>query len=117
MSEQNPIILFWTAPDGALFAPSVIAAVRNVTPALLERERWQRTGPKHLKLVGRVLYRKADVLQWIEQQQVAVAFERSLEPPGIGVEPALDEASPHTRPKPPLPTQHGSEFRSRDEPD
>jgi hypothetical protein len=92
MSEQNPIILFWTAPDEALFAPSVIAAVRNVTPALLERERWQRTGPKHLKLVGRVLYRKADVLQWIEQQQVAVAFERSLEPPENSV-PALDEAS------------------------
>ena len=69
MSEQDPIILFWTAPDEALFAPSVIAAVRSVTPALLERERWQRTGPKHLKLVGRVLYRKADVLQWIEQQQ------------------------------------------------
>jgi hypothetical protein len=45
MSEQNPIILFWTAPDEALFAPSVIAAVRNVTPALLERERWQRSGP------------------------------------------------------------------------
>ena len=48
---------------------AVIAAVRNVTPALLERERWQRTGPKYLKLVGRVLYRKADVLQWIEQLQ------------------------------------------------
>ena len=41
MSEQDPIILFWTAPDEALFAPSVIAAVRNVTPALLERERWE----------------------------------------------------------------------------
>jgi hypothetical protein len=77
----------------------VIAAVRNVSPALLERERWQRTGPKHLKLVGRVLYRKADVLQWIEQQQVAVAFESSLEAPGTGVELALDETSPtHERP-------------------
>jgi hypothetical protein len=71
--SENPIILFWTAPNEALFAPNVIAAVRNVTPALLERERWQRTGPKHLKLVGRVLYRKADVLQWIQQQQQQVA--------------------------------------------
>jgi hypothetical protein len=108
MTEQNPIILFWTAPDAALFAPSVIAAVRNVTPALLERERWQRTGPKHLKLVGRVLYRKADVLQWIEQQQVAVTFERRLGPPGTGLEPALDATSPTRAPKPPQPAQRRS---------
>jgi hypothetical protein len=71
MSEQDPIILFWTAPNEALFPSSVIAKVRNVSVALLERDRWQNTGPKSIKLGGRVLYRKADVLKWIEQQETA----------------------------------------------
>jgi hypothetical protein len=71
MSEQDPIILFWTAPNEALFPSSVIAKVRNVSVALLERDRWQNTGPKSIKLGGRVLYRKADVLKWIAQQETA----------------------------------------------
>jgi hypothetical protein len=71
MVELNPVILFWTAPDEALFPSSVIASVRNVSVALLERERWQNTGPKSIKLGGRVLYRKAAVLDWIRQQEEA----------------------------------------------
>ena len=71
MVELNPVILFWTAPDEALFPSSVIASVRNVSVALLERERWQNTGPTSIKLGGRVLYRKAAVLDWIRQQEEA----------------------------------------------
>jgi hypothetical protein len=65
MIEHDPIIVFWSAPNQALFPSAVIAKVRNVSVALLERERWQNTGPKYLKLGGRVLYRKSDVLEWI----------------------------------------------------
>ena len=71
MVERDPILVFWTAPDEALFPPPVIAAVRNVSVALLDRERWQNTGTKSLKLGGRVLYRKAAVLDWIKQNEKA----------------------------------------------
>jgi hypothetical protein len=71
MSEGDPIILFWTAPDHALFPSSVIARVRHVSIALLERERWQNSGPKYIKLGARVLYRKASVLDWIKQHEEA----------------------------------------------
>jgi hypothetical protein len=65
-SANDDLFTFWTAPDDALFATSVIARVRSVPVALLERERLLRTGPKYRV---RVLYRKADVLEWIVQQQ------------------------------------------------
>jgi hypothetical protein len=45
----------------------VVAQVRNVSVALLERERWLGTGPKYRKIRGRVLYRKADVLAWMDE--------------------------------------------------
>jgi hypothetical protein len=71
MIEHDPVILFWTAPSEALFPSSVIAKVRNVSVALLERERWQNTGPKSIKLGGRVLYRKSSVLAWIKEHEEA----------------------------------------------
>jgi hypothetical protein len=66
--STDPFLLFWTAPDEALFPSPVIALVRNVSVALLERERWRQTGPRSVKLSGRVLYRKRDVLDWIQAQ-------------------------------------------------
>jgi hypothetical protein len=55
MTEGDPIILFWTAPDEALFPSPVIARVRAVSVALLERERWQNSGPPYVKIGARVL--------------------------------------------------------------
>jgi hypothetical protein len=59
-----------------LFNSKVIAEVRNVSVALLERERWQRTGPHYIRLNGRVLYRKSDILDWIRSQERAWAREK-----------------------------------------
>jgi hypothetical protein len=72
--SSDPIIVFWTAPPEALFPSSVVAKVRNVSVALLERERWQHNGPKSIKLGGRVLYRKSDVLAWIEEQEKVAQY-------------------------------------------
>ena len=71
MIEGDPIIVFWTAPNEALFPSNVIARVRHVSVALLERERWQNSGPKYIKIGARVLYRKAAVLDWIKQHEEA----------------------------------------------
>jgi hypothetical protein len=62
---------FWTAPPEALFPAPYIAAARHVSIALLERERWQDSGPKYIKIGSRVLYRKAVVLDWIKQHEEA----------------------------------------------
>jgi hypothetical protein len=67
MLDHNPILVFWSAPDEALFAPGTIAKVRNVSTSLLDRERWLGTGPKYRKVRGRVLYRKGDVLAWMDE--------------------------------------------------
>ena len=61
---------FESAPDSALFPQTTIAAVRCCTPALLEREQWQGKGIPFLKMNRRCLYRKKDVLDWINDHQV-----------------------------------------------
>jgi hypothetical protein len=65
---DDDILTFWAAPDSAMFPPPVIAKVRGgVSRALLERERWLGSGPPYIKIKGRVLYRKADILAWMEE--------------------------------------------------
>jgi len=63
----DPIVSFWTSPPEALFPSPVIAQVRNVSVALLERERWLGNGPPYRKIRGRVLYRKGDVQAWMDE--------------------------------------------------
>jgi hypothetical protein len=67
MTENNPILVFWAAPNEALFPSNVVADVRGVSVALLERERWLGNGPPYRKIRGRVLYRKGDVLAWMDE--------------------------------------------------
>jgi hypothetical protein len=72
MSDQDELrAAFWTAPPEALFPSPYVAAARHVSIALLDRERWQNTGPIYIKLGARVLYRKSAVLDWIKQQEEA----------------------------------------------
>ena len=66
-TEIDPALAFWNAPNEALFPQGVISKVRHVSDALLERERWLSTGPKYRKIRGRVLYRKGDVLAWMDE--------------------------------------------------
>jgi hypothetical protein len=106
MIDDNPILLFWTAPNEALFPQGVISRVRHVSDALLERERWQNSGPKYLKLGGRVLYRKSDVLKWIEQHGAANCVEQLIaaDPPRAAIDRAADDAEraiPPTKALPP----------------
>lgn len=60
---------FESAPDSTLFPQNTIAAVRCCTPALLERERWLGTGISYIKLNRRCLYKKQDVIDWINAHQ------------------------------------------------
>ena len=69
MSDIDLVKRFWESPNEALLTSPVVAAGRNCSPALLERERWQKTGPKYVKINSRVFYRKADVLAWLRERE------------------------------------------------
>ncbi|QLH42463.1 MAG: DNA-binding protein [Coxiellaceae bacterium] len=64
---------FWQAPLEALFDQKTIAAVRCCSNSLLERERWAGDGIPYIKVKHKCLYRKADVVNWINQHQVKIS--------------------------------------------
>jgi hypothetical protein len=58
---------FYSAPDTALFNQVTVAHVRDCSTATLERDRWAGGGIQFIKIGRAVKYRKADVLNWLEQ--------------------------------------------------
>ena len=56
------------SPLSALFNQKTIAAVLSCSTQLLERNRWAGGGVPYLKIGRKVLYRKCDVLDYIQQQ-------------------------------------------------
>ncbi|QDP72029.1 helix-turn-helix domain-containing protein [Legionella israelensis] len=61
---------FESAPDSALFNQLTLAAVLNCSTQLLERNRWAGEGVPYLKIGRKVLYRKSDVLGFLQQQKI-----------------------------------------------
>ena len=75
MSMQKPSRLsllneFESAPQSALFNQRTIAAVLSCSTQLLERNRWAGSSVPYLKIGRKVLYRKSDVLDFLQQQKV-----------------------------------------------
>jgi len=58
---------FWGAPMSAFFGQATIAIVCDCSTATLESNRWRGIGIPYRKVSGRVLYRKCDVVQWLEK--------------------------------------------------
>jgi hypothetical protein len=58
---------FWAAPMFAFFGQVTIAIVCDCSTATLESNRWRGMGIPYRKVSGRVLYRKCDVVQWLEK--------------------------------------------------
>lgn len=61
---------FESAPDSMLFNQNTLAAILDCSTQLLERNRWAGEGVPYLKIGGKVLYRKSDVLEFLQQQKV-----------------------------------------------
>lgn len=57
---------FWKADPHTFFGEDWIAPVRSVGVATLQNERWYGKGIPFRKISGRVLYRKIDVISWLE---------------------------------------------------
>lgn len=61
---------FESAPDSMLFNQNTLAAILDCSTQLLERNRWAGQGVSYLKIGGKVLYRKSDVIEFLQQQKV-----------------------------------------------
>lgn len=61
---------FESAPNSTLFNQNTLAAVLNCSTQLLERNRWAGTGLPYIKIGRKVLYRKSEVLDFLQRQQV-----------------------------------------------
>ncbi|GAN31490.1 TPA: DNA-binding protein [Legionella pneumophila] len=61
---------FESAPTSALFNQHTLAAVLDCSTQLLERNRWEGKGVPYLKISRKVLYRKSDVLSFLQQQKI-----------------------------------------------
>lgn len=61
---------FDSAPDSALFNQQTLAAILNCSTQLLERNRWAGAGVPYLKIGRKVLYRKSDILDFLQQQKI-----------------------------------------------
>jgi len=63
--------VFHTANDAALFSQPIIAEVLGCSESTLERHRQKNTGIKFVKIGNKnVRYRKRDVLDYIESQNI-----------------------------------------------
>lgn len=67
--SQEDILNFWNAPKDALFSQKIISQVTNYSESWLERQRWAGGGIPYLKVGRKCLYRKADVVGWLNQYQ------------------------------------------------
>lgn len=70
LSRLDLLNEFDSAPESALFNQQTIAAVLSCSTQLLERNRWAGTSVPYLKIGRKVLYRKSDVLGFLQQQKV-----------------------------------------------
>jgi hypothetical protein len=70
---RNPdlVAIFWAAPEEALFNQKTIAAVLSCSQSKMERDRWAGTGIPYHKIGRRCLYRKAQVVEWIDRHSFA----------------------------------------------
>ena len=75
VAKKSPFELvqeFWNAHSLAFFDQNVVAAVRAISIATLENERWRGTGIAFRKISGRVLYRKSDVVSYLEGHDLVI---------------------------------------------
>ncbi|WP_019218394.1 helix-turn-helix domain-containing protein [Legionella tunisiensis] len=61
---------FESAPDSMLFNQNTLAAILDCSTQLLERNRWAGAGVPYIKIGGKVLYRKSDVIAFLQQQKI-----------------------------------------------
>lgn len=72
-SDTEWISIFWSSSMDALFNQEAIAPIINKSVKTLEADRWRGQGIPYRKCGGRVLYRKSDVINWIENHKLVTS--------------------------------------------
>lgn len=75
-SRLNLMQEYELAPDSALFSQETVAAIRNCSIALVERDRWAGTGIPFIKTGRLVRYRKKDIREWLDNH---IAFQSTTQ--------------------------------------
>ena len=65
-SEMELVEIFWSSAIESFFSQETIAAVIKKSIKTLEGDRWRGIGIPYRKIGRRVLYRKSDVISWID---------------------------------------------------
>lgn len=65
-SNEELVRQFWLSPEEAYFNQFTIAPVTGRTPKTLECDRWKKCGIPFRKVGGRILYKKSDVINFLE---------------------------------------------------
>lgn len=75
--QQKPnselVQIFWAAPNEAFFGQETIAPVIQRSIKSLESDRWRGQGIPFRKCLGRVVYKKSDVIAWIENHALVTS--------------------------------------------
>lgn len=74
LSRLDLLNEFDSAPESALFNQQTIAAVLSCSTQLLERNRWAGTGVPYLKIGRKVLYRKTDVQDFLQNNNECIVL-------------------------------------------
>lgn len=69
---------FWSAPDDALLPRPVTAAGLGYSVSWLELKATKGGGPRMVKIGRRVMYRKSDVLAWLDVHSREVSHTSEL---------------------------------------
>lgn len=64
--EAELVKIFWAAPMQALFGENTIAAVTQRSVRTLQQDRYSKIGIPFSKMLGRVIYKKSDIIEWID---------------------------------------------------
>lgn len=65
-TDEEIINNFWESHPEALFNEKEIALVRRVSVSKVAHDRVDKEGPKFIKVMGTVLYRKRDVEEYLK---------------------------------------------------
>ncbi len=65
--------LFWISPLEALFSEETISLIAKRSIKTLQCDRWRGRGIPYRKCSGKILYRKSDVIAWIESHQLVLS--------------------------------------------
>ncbi len=67
--------VFWAAPDVVLLLPQFVAAALYHSESWLEKNRQDQDPIPFVRVGGKVLYRKGDVVRWLTEQSAGVTHE------------------------------------------